>query len=103
MTNIKPTKQDLEKQIKKNLLYFKRQQELIDAKNTKVRLGEIRRNWIKLQKMGNYQSEYDRIRAGLDQSTLAKNGIPATDHIQKRIAKLRDLGTKALGDQGIID
>ena len=53
--------------------------------------------------MGNYQSEYDRIRAGLDQSTLAKNGIPTTDHIQKRIAKLRDLGTKALGDQGIID
>ena len=103
MTNIKPAKQDLEKQIKKNLLYFKRQQELIDAKNTKVRLGEIRRNWIKLQKMGNYQSEYDRIRAGLDQSTLAKNGIPTTDHIQRRIAKLRDLGTKALGDQGIID
>ena len=102
MTNIKPTKQDLEKQIKKNLFYFKRQQELIDAKNTKVRLGEIR-NWIKLQRMGNYQSEYDRIRAGLDQSTLARNGIPTTDHIQRRIAKLRDLGTKALGDQGKID
>ena len=53
--------------------------------------------------MGNYQSEYDRRRAGLDQSTLAKNGIQTADHIQKRIMKLRDLGTKALGDGGIID
>ena len=88
MTNIKPTKQDLEKQIKKNLLYFKRQQELIDAKNTKTRLGEIRRNWIKLQRMGNYQSEYDRIRAGLDQSTLARNGIPTKNDELKNLRRL---------------
>ena len=87
MTNFKPTKPDLEKQIKKNLYYAKRQQEIIDAKNTKVQLGEIRRNWLKLQKMGNYQSEYDRIRQGLDQSTLAKNGMPTPDHRQRRIIK----------------
>ena len=53
--------------------------------------------------MGNYQSEYDRIRQGLDQSTLAKNGQPTADHIQRRIIKLRELGTKALGDRGTID
>ena len=44
MTNFKPTKQDHEKQIKKNLYYAKRQQGTIDAKNTKAQLGEIRRN-----------------------------------------------------------
>ena len=53
--------------------------------------------------MGNYQSEYDRIRQGLDQSTLARNGVPTSQHIQDRITKLRSLGAKALGDNGIMD
>ena len=83
MMNFKPANQDLEKQIKRNLYYFKRQQEIIDAKNTKARLGEIRRNWIKLQRMGNYQSEYDRIRAGLGQSTLAKRNTGDRPYTEK--------------------
>ena len=103
MTNFKPTKLDKEKQIRKSLYYFRNQQRLIDAQKTKAGMASLRRTWIKLQKMGNYQSESDRIRAGLDQSTLAKNGIPTAEHIQRRITKLRELGTKALGDQGIID
>ena len=103
MTSFKPTKVDKEKQIKRSLYYFRNQQRLIDAQKTKAELQSLRRNWIKLQNMGNYQSEYDRIRAGLDQSTLAKNGIPTAEHIQNRISKLRDLGTKALGDHGIMD
>ena len=53
--------------------------------------------------MNNYQSEYDRIRAGLDQSTLARNGTPTSQHIHYRNTKLRNLGTNALGDDGIID
>ena len=103
MTNFKPTKLDKEKQIKRSLYYFRNQQRLIDAQKPKAELQSLRRNWIKLQKMGNYQSEYDRIRAGLDQSTLAKYGTATAEHIQKRISKLRDLGTKALGDHGIMD
>ena len=56
-----------------------------------------------MQRINNYQSEYDRIRAGLDQSTLARNGVPTSNHIKDRITKLRELGTKALGDGGIMD
>ena len=103
MVNFKPDKQDMEKQIKRNLYYFKNQQKIIDAQKTKAEMVALRKNWLKLQKMNNYQSEYDRIRQGLDQSTLAKNGAPTSQHIQDRISKLRDLGTKALGDKGIMD
>ena len=103
MVNIKPDKQDMEQQIKRNLYYFKNQQKIIDAQKTTAEMVALRRNLLKLQKMNNYQSEYDRIRQGLDQSTLAKNGVPTSQHIQDRISKLRDLGTKALGDKGIMD
>ena len=103
MVNFKPDKQDMEKQVQRNLYYFKNQQKIIDAQKTKAEMVALRKNYLKLQNINNYQSEYDRIRQGLDQSTLAKNGIPTADHIQKRISKLRDLGTKALGDSGIID
>ena len=103
MVNFKPDKQDMEKQIKRNLYYFKNQQKIIDAQKTKAEMVALRRNWLKLQKTYNYQSEYDRIRQGLDQSTLARNGTPTEQHIKDRITKLRELGTKALGDGGIID
>ena len=103
MVNIKPDKQDMEKQIKRNLYYFKNQQKIIDAQKTKAEMVALRRNWLKLQKQYNFQSEYDRIRAALDQSTLAKNGVPTSQHIQDRITKLRNLGAKALGDHGIMD
>ena len=103
MVNIKPDKQDMEKQIKRNLYYFKNQQKIIDAQKTKAEMVALRRNWLKLQKTYNYQSEYDRIRAGLDQSTLARNGVPTSQHIQDRITKLRNLGATALGDDGIMD
>ena len=103
MVNFKPTKPDMETQIKRNLYYFKNQQQIIDAQKTKAEMVALRRNWLKLQNINNYQSEYDRIRAGLDQSTLARNGVPTSNHIKDRITKLRDLGAKALGDHGIMD
>ena len=100
----KPDKQDMEKQVKRNLYYFKNQQKIIDAQKTKAEMVALRRNWLKMQNMKNYTSEYDRIRQGLDQSTLARvHGTPTEQHIKDRITKLRDLGTKALGDHGIID
>ncbi len=47
--------------------------------------------------MKNDQSEYDRIRAALNTSTLADiHGRPSPQHIQNRIAKLQNLGTQAL-------
>ena len=104
MVNFKPDKQDMEKQVKPNLYYFKNQQKIIDAQKTKAEMVALRRNWLKLQKTYNYQSEYDRIRQGLDQSTLARvHGTPTEQHIKDRITKLRELGTKALGDGGIMD
>ena len=103
MVSFRPDKQDMEKQIKRNLYYFKNQQKIIDANKTKAEMVALRRNWLKLQNIKNYQSEYDRIRQGLDQSTLAKNGVPTSNHIKDRITKLRDLGAKALGDHGIMD
>ena len=103
MVNIKPTTPDMEKQIKRNLYYYNQQAKLTEHANTRASKVALRRNWLKLQNMKNYQSEYDRIRAGLDQSSLAKNGVPTSNHIKDRITKLRDLGTKALGDHGIMD
>ena len=104
MVNFKPDKQDMEKQIKRNLYYFKNQQKIIDAQKTKAEMVALRRNWLKLQKTYNYQSEYDRIRQGLDQSTLARvHGTPTEQHIKDRITKLRELGAKALGNEGIMD
>ena len=58
---------------------------------------------VKVTETCNYQSEYDCIRAGLDQSTLARNSVPTSNHIKDRITKLRELGAKALGDHGIMD
>ena len=104
MVNIKPTKPDMEKQIKRNLYYFKNQQKIIDAQKTKAEMVALRRNWLKLQNIKNYQSEYDRIRQGLDQSTLARvHGTPTEQHIKDRITKLREFDTKALGEHGIMD
>ena len=103
MVNFKPDKQDMEKQIKRNLYYYDKQAKLIEHANTRASKVALRRNWLKLQNIKNYQSEYDRIRQGLDQSTLAKNGVPTSNHIKDRITKLRDLGAKAVGDHGIMD
>ena len=103
MVNIKPDKTDMEQQIKRNLYYYNQQAKLIEHAKTRASKVALRRNWLKLQNINNYQSEYDRIRQGLDQSALARNVVPASQHIQDRISKLRDLGAKALGDKGIMD
>lgn len=96
MENIKPTKADVEKQIKNNLFYYTKQAKIID--NAKARASRIalRRNFLKLQKINNYQSEYDRIRTSLNESTLARNGAPSVDHLIKRKEELEKLGLKAL-------
>ena len=46
MVNIKPDKQDMEKQIKRNLYDFKNQQKIIDAQKTKAELVALRRFFI---------------------------------------------------------
>ena len=104
MVNFKPDKKDMEQQIKRNLYYYNQQAKLIEHAKTRASKVALRRNFLKLQKINNYQSEYDRIRQGLDQSTLARvHGTPTEQHIKDRITKLRELGTKALGDGGIMD
>ena len=42
MVNFKPDKQDMEKQIKRNLYYFKNQQKIIDAQKTKAEMVALR-------------------------------------------------------------
>ena len=93
----------MEKQIKHNLYYYNQQAKLIERANTRASKVALRRNWLKLQNINNYQSEYDRIRAGLDQSTLARNSVPTSNHIKDKITKLRGLRAKALGDHGFMD
>jgi uncharacterized HAD superfamily protein len=52
---------DINKQIEKSLFYFKKQQKIIDAHNTKASLVSIRNKWLEQQNVKNYQSEYDRL------------------------------------------
>ena len=96
MGHIKPDKKDINKAVKHSLYYFQNQQKIIDANKTKSEMVSLRRNWLKLQNIKNYQSEYDRIRAALDTSTLAQNGKPSPQHIQNRIKKLSSLGAQAV-------
>ena len=47
--NIKPDKQDMEKQIKRNLYDYNQQAKLIEHANTKASKVALRRNMLKLQ------------------------------------------------------
>ena len=96
MTNIKPTKADINKKIQHQLFYFKNQQKIIDANKTKQALISTRKQWLDLQKIYNYQSEYDRIRNSLASSTAAQHGSPTTDHLEKRKLALENLGVSSL-------
>ena len=96
MVYIKPDKKDIEKAIKHQIYYYQNQQKLIDAHKTRSELASLRRSFLKFQKTKNYQSEYGRIRAALDSSTLAQNGRPSPEYIQNRIKKLSALGAQAV-------
>lgn len=96
MTNIKPTKADINKKIQHQLFYFKNQQKIIDAHKTKQAMISTRKQWLDLQNINNYQSEYDRIRNALQSSTVAEQGAPTVSHINKRMKDLEALGARAL-------
>jgi len=72
---------------------MKHQRNILKARETKVSLIALRKQWLDKQKRDNYQLEYDRIRGLLESSVL--KGTSAL-HIKKRIDTLKgmDVGMK---------
>jgi hypothetical protein len=67
---------------------MKRQRDILKARETKVSLIALRKQWLDKQKRDNYQSEYDRIRGLLEDSVLKGT---SSHHIKKRINTLQKM------------
>ncbi len=80
---------DLQTSIAHRLNYWKQQRNIIKAHQARATLVSLRKDWLEKQKKTNYQNEYDRIRAILNDSVL-----PGTskEHIRERVKKLENMG-----------
>ena len=67
---------------------MKMKRDILKARETKVSLIALRKQWLDKQKRDNYQSEYDRIR-GLLQSSVLKG--TSSQHIDNRIKTLENM------------
>jgi hypothetical protein len=87
---------DIEKHVAGHLHYFKIQQRLLDAHNTKAKSIMLRKQIIEKAKMTNYVNEYDRIR-GILASSVAGRAVGTTnlDHVKNRAKELENLGASA--------
>jgi hypothetical protein len=83
---------DLESKIKNRMRYYKTLKDKLEIHQTKVALISLRNQWLKNQKIANYQNEYDRIRGELSKSNLQGKTV---EMLQKRKAKLEEMGAKA--------
>ena len=52
----------------KQLAYFKHMKDQLDARDTKIRSINSRKEWLQKQTANNYQLEYDRIRNTMSHS-----------------------------------
>jgi len=77
----------------KRLAYFKHMKDQLDARDTKIRSINLRKEWLQRQTANNYQLEYDRIR-----NTMSHSVVPNTtvDMTKQRMKKLEDLGAQAV-------
>jgi len=84
---------NLDKVTKKYINNMKHQLDILKASETKASLISLRKQWLDKQKRDGYQSEYDRIRALLEDSVLKGT---STVHIKNRIKTLEnmDIGMK---------
>ena len=72
-----------------NLLgYMKHQRNILKARETKVSLIALRKQWLDKQQKDNYQSEYDRIRGLLQDSVLKGTSVP---HLENRIKTFKNM------------
>ena len=78
------------------MLYYKNLKKLLEARQTKAADITIRRRIRESQDLNNYQMEYDRIRAQLNQSVLKGESIP---HLERRKKQLETSG--AIAVQGL--
>ena len=65
----------------------------LDARDTKIRSINLRKEWLQRQTANNYQLEYDRIR-----NTMSHSVVPNTtvDMMKRRMKRLEDLGAQAV-------
>jgi hypothetical protein len=81
----------LEKAIKNRMQYYKDLKDKLEIQ-TKVSSLALRNQWLRDQKIANYQNEYDRIRGELSKSNLQGKTV---EMLKKRKEMLEKLGAKA--------
>ena len=82
----------LEKAIQNRMKYYKDLKDKLEIHQTKVGLNSLRNQWLRDQKIANYQNEYDRIRGELSKSNLQGKTV---EMLKKRKDMLEKLGSKA--------
>ena len=87
------SKQDLFYNMRKRSYYLDNLKKAVDNFKAKQTLVDARAENIKRQQMMNYQSEYDRIIAALNQSAIP--GV-TRNMLKERRNELRKLGVKAV-------
>ena len=82
----------LEKAIQNRMKYYKDLKDKLEIHQTKVSSLALRNQWLRDQKIANYQNEYDRIRGELSKSNLQGKTV---EMLKKRKDMLEKLGSKA--------
>ena len=82
----------LEKAIQNRMKYYKDLKDKLEIHQTKVGLNSLRNQWLRDQKIANYQNEYDRIRGELSKSNLQGKTV---EMLKKRKEMLEKVGAKA--------
>ncbi len=61
--------------LEKRLAYFKHMKDQLDARDTKIRSINLRKEWLQRQTANNYQLEYDRIRNAMSHSVVPNTTV----------------------------
>jgi len=83
---------NLEKAIKNRMQYYKDLKNKLEIHQIKVSSLALRNQWLRNQKIANYQNEYDRIRGELSKSNQQGKTV---EMLKKRKEVLEKLGAKA--------
>ena len=78
----------LQNKINKYMITLEHNKKLLEGKQSRVALVELKNKWKRQQDKLNYQSEYDRIRGLLESSVLKGT---STKHLEDRQKKLLNL------------
>jgi len=83
----------IKKHQKLQVAQAKHYSDLIDARQSRASSAAFRHEILEKQKVHNYQSEYDRLRAHLENSALP---YETREHVKARTEKLKGMGVKAV-------